>query len=79
MHTTEATYAIKQVGRGTEALFYYGLQGYSPSRTRVSVPRPPAPIIAIIIILYSEDITLLLEYIYWVLEDGARRPLSYYS
>ncbi len=40
MHTTEATYAIKQVGRGTEAVFYYGLQGYSPSRTRASAPRP---------------------------------------
>ena len=52
MHTTETTYAIKQEGRGTETLFYNGLQGYSPSRTRASAPRPPTPIIAIIIILY---------------------------
>ena len=52
MHTTETTYAIKQEGRGTEALFYYGLQGYSPSRTRASAPRLPAPIIVIIIIFY---------------------------
>ena len=79
MHTTEATYAIKQEGRGTEALFYYGLQDYSPSRTRASAPRPPAPIIVIIIILYWEVITLLKEDIYWVLEDVARRPPSYYS
>ena len=34
MHTTEATYAIKQEGRSTETLFYYGLQDYTHPLTR---------------------------------------------
>ncbi len=51
-----------------------------PSRTGVSVPRPPAPIIALIIIIFGggeDGITLLMDNIYWLLEDVARRPPSY--